>query len=108
MLLANGAVGIGVGMATDIPPHNLREIASAVVATIRQPEIDVAQLLQHIKGPDLPGGGRIISSPDDIRAVYESGRGSLRVRARWTVEELARGQWRVAVTELPLGSRHAW
>jgi topoisomerase-4 subunit A len=103
MLLANGASGIGVGMATDIPPHNLRELASAVVATIRDPKIDLAQLLQHIKGPDLPGGGRIISSPDDIRAVYESGRGSLRVRARWTVEELARGQWRVAVTELPLG-----
>ena len=98
MLLANGASGIGVGMATDIPPHNLRELASAVVATIRDPKIDLAQLLQHIKGPDLPGGGRIISSPDDIRAVYESGRGSLRVRARWTVEELARGQWRVAVT----------
>ncbi|MET0203103.1 MAG: DNA topoisomerase IV subunit A [Casimicrobiaceae bacterium] len=103
MLLAHGASGIGVGMATDIPPHNLRELASAVVATIRDPKIDLAQLLQHIKGPDLPGGGRIISSPDDIRAVYESGRGSLRVRARWTVEELARGQWRVAVTELPLG-----
>jgi topoisomerase-4 subunit A len=103
MLLANGASGIGVGMATDIPPHNLREIASAAVATIRDPSIGVAQLLQHIKGPDLPGGGRITSSPEDIRAVYESGRGSLRVRARWTVEELARGQWRVAVTELPFG-----
>ena len=103
MLLANGASGIGVGMATDIPPHNLREIASAVVATIRDPKIDLPQLLAHIKGPDLPGGGRIISSPDDIRAVYETGRGSLRVRAQWTVEELARGQWRVAVTELPFG-----
>jgi topoisomerase-4 subunit A len=103
MLLANGASGIGVGMATDIPPHNLREIASAVVATIRNPKIGIGELLQHIKGPDLPGGGRIISSPEDIRAVYESGRGSLRVRAQWTVEELARGQWRVAVTELPFG-----
>jgi topoisomerase-4 subunit A len=103
MLLANGASGIGVGMATDIPPHNLREIASAAVAAIRQPKIDLAGLLTHIKGPDLPGGGRIISSPEDIRAVYESGRGSLRVRAQWTVEELARGQWRIAVTELPFG-----
>ena len=103
MLLANGASGIGVGMATDIPPHNLREIANAVVATIRNPKIDVAGLLEHIPGPDLPGGGQIISSPEDIRAVYETGRGTLRVRARWTVEELARGQWRVAVTELPFG-----
>jgi topoisomerase-4 subunit A len=103
MLLANGASGIGVGMATDIPSHNLREIASAVVASIRNPRIDVDDLLQHIRGPDLPGGGRIISSAGDIRAVYESGRGSLRVRAQWTVEELARGQWRIAVTELPFG-----
>jgi len=103
MLLANGASGIGVGMATDIPPHNLREIASAVVATIRDPKIDVAQLLKHIKGPDLPGGGRITSAPEDIEAVYASGRGSLRVRAQWNVEELARGQWRIAITELPFG-----
>src|SRR5690242_3849228 len=103
MLLANGASGIGVGMATDIPPHNLRELAAAVVATIRNPKIDIDALLRHVPGPDLPGGGRIISSPEDIRAVYETGRGSLRVRARWTVEELARGQWRVAVGELPFG-----
>jgi topoisomerase-4 subunit A len=103
MLLANGASGIGVGMATDIPPHNLSELARAVVATIRKPAIGVTELMQFVPGPDLPGGGRIISSTDDIRAVYESGRGSLRVRARWTVEELARGQWRIAVTELPFG-----
>jgi len=103
MLLANGASGIGVGMATDIPPHNLGEVARAVVATIRKPAIGVAELMRYIPGPDLPGGGRIISSADDIRGVYESGRGSLRVRARWTLEDLARGQWRVAVTELPFG-----
>ncbi|MCC6198024.1 MAG: DNA topoisomerase IV subunit A [Burkholderiales bacterium] len=103
LLLANGSSGIGVGMATDIPPHNLTELAAAVVAAIREPALDVAGLLQFIPGPDLPGGGRIISSPEDIRAVYESGRGSLRVRAQWTVEDLARGQWRVAFTELPFG-----
>ncbi|MFO1302201.1 MAG: DNA topoisomerase IV subunit A [Burkholderiales bacterium] len=103
MLLANGASGIGVGMATDIPPHNLREIANAAIATIRNPQIGLDELLAQIPGPDLPGGGRIISSPEDIRAVYETGRGSLRVRAQWTVEELARGQWRIAVTELPFG-----
>jgi topoisomerase IV subunit A len=103
MLLANGASGIGVGMATDIPSHNLRELARAVVATIRKPTITVHELMQFVPGPDLPGGGQIISTADDIRAVYESGRGSLRVRARWTLEELARGQWRIAVTELPFG-----
>jgi len=103
MLLANGASGIGVGMATDIPPHNLRELAHAIVATIRNPSIDVAGLLQILPGPDLPGGGQIISSPEDIRDVYESGRGSLRVRARWKLEDLARGQWRIAFTELPFG-----
>ena len=93
MLLLNGASGIGVGMATDIPSHNLREVARAVVATIRKPAITLDELLALIPGPDLPGGGQIISEPEDIRAVYETGRGSLRVRARWTVEELARGQW---------------
>ncbi|HVN33748.1 MAG TPA: DNA topoisomerase IV subunit A [Casimicrobiaceae bacterium] len=103
MLLANGASGIGVGMATDIPPHNLRELARAIVATIRKPSIGIAELLRMVPGPDLPGGGQIISSNEDIRSVYESGRGSLRVRARWTVEELARGQWRIAFIELPFG-----
>ncbi len=103
MLLLNGASGIGVGMATDIPSHNLAEVARAVVATIRDPAIDTARLLDLMPGPDLPGGGQIISDADAIRAVYESGRGSLRVRARWSVEDLARGQWRIAVTELPFG-----
>ena len=103
MLLANGASGIGVGMATDIPPHNLGELARAIVATIGKPAIGIADLMRFVPGPDLPGGGQIISSADDIRSVYESGRGSLRMRARWTLEELARGQWRIAVAELPFG-----
>ncbi len=103
MLLLNGTSGIGVGMATDIPSHNLGEVVRAVIATIRDPAITLDQLLAHIAGPDLPGGGQITSEPEAIRAVYETGRGSLRVRARWTVEELARGQWQIAVTELPLG-----
>ena len=103
MLLLNGTSGIGVGMATDIPSHNLGEVVRAVIATIRNPAITLDQLLTHIPGPDLPGGGQITSEPEAIRAVYETGRGSLRVRARWTVEELARGQWQIAVTELPLG-----
>ena len=103
MLLLNGASGIGVGMATDIPSHNLGEVAQAVIATIRKPAITLDELLELVPGPDLPGGGHITSDRDAIRAVYETGRGSLRVRARWTVEELARGQWQVAVTELPHG-----
>jgi topoisomerase-4 subunit A len=103
MLLLNGTSGIGVGMATDIPSHNLGEVVRAVIATIRDPAITLDLLLTHIPGPDLPGGGQITSEREAIRAVYETGRGSLRVRARWTVEDLARGQWQIAVTELPLG-----
>src|SRR4030095_5417961 len=93
MLLLNGAAGIGVGMATDVPPHNLGEVARAVIASIRKRSMTGEPLLAHIPGPDLPGGGHLVSTPEDIRAVYETGRGSLRVRARWTVEEVARGQW---------------
>jgi topoisomerase-4 subunit A len=103
MLLLNGTSGIGVGMATDIPSHNVCEVAGAVIAAIRNPQISVGGLMAFIPGPDLPGGGHIISSREDIRAIYESGRGSLRMRARWNLEELARGQWRIAVTELPFG-----
>ncbi|TMH29727.1 MAG: DNA topoisomerase IV subunit A [Betaproteobacteria bacterium] len=103
MLLLNGTSGIGVGMATDIPSHNLGEVARAVIAAIRNPQISVGGLMAFIPGPDLPGGGHIISPHEDIRAIYENGRGSLRMRARWTFEELARGQWRIAVTEIPFG-----
>ncbi len=103
MLLANGASGIAVGMATEIPPHNLRELAEAAVFVLKNPQATTAELLELVRGPDFPGGGQIISSAADIRAAYETGRGSLRVRARWQVEPLARGQWRVVVTELPPG-----
>jgi topoisomerase IV subunit A len=103
MLLLNGSSGIGVGMATDIPSHNLAEVAQAVVARIRNPALGLDDILARLPGPDLPGGGHVINGAADIRAIYESGRGSLRMRARWTVEELARGQWRIAITELPHG-----
>ncbi len=99
--LLNGASGIAVGMATEIPPHNLNEVARATIHLIRHPEADINDLLQHIQGPDFPGGGQIISAPQLIRDAYETGRGSLRLRARWRVEEMARGQWRVIVNELP-------
>ncbi|CAH2903113.1 MAG: DNA topoisomerase IV subunit A (EC [uncultured Paraburkholderia sp.] len=100
-LLLNGASGIAVGLATEIPSHNLREVAAATVAMIRNPKIAHADLMQHMPGPDFPGGGQIISSEAEIAAAYESGRGSLKVRARWKIEDLARGQWQLVITELP-------
>jgi len=99
--LLNGASGIAVGMATEIPSHNLREIAGACVALIRNPQLTDDELFALIPGPDYPGGGQIISSAGDIADAYRSGRGSLKVRARWKIEELARGQWQLVVTELP-------
>ncbi|KAF0812424.1 DNA topoisomerase 4 subunit A [Andreprevotia sp. IGB-42] len=104
MLLLNGASGIAVGMATEMPSHNLGEVADATVALIKNPDLDLAGILEYIKGPDLPGGGQIISSRRDIQAAYENGRGSLKVRARWEKEDLARGQWQIVVTELPQGA----
>jgi len=104
MMLLNGASGIAVGMATEIPAHNLREVARACIAVIKKPGLDHAELAQIIPGPDFSGGGQIISSPEDIAAIYASGRGSIKVRARWHVEELARGQWQLVVDELPPGA----
>ena len=103
MVLLNGASGIAVGMATEIPSHNLREVADAAVQLVRNPDLGDDVLLACIHGPDFPGGGQIISSARDIRECYLSGRGSLKMRARWTVEELARGQWQIVVYELPHG-----
>lgn len=102
-VLLNGASGIAVGMATEIPPHNLNEVAQAAQLLIRKPEATLDDLLQIVPGPDFPGGGQIISTPQAIRDAYEAGRGSIRMRARWRKEDLARGQWRIIVTELPHG-----
>ncbi len=101
--LLNGASGIAVGMATEIPSHNLREVADACVALIKTPKMSDAELLHILPAPDYPGGGQIISSASDIADAYRTGRGSLKVRARWTIEELARGQWQLVVNELPPG-----
>ncbi len=98
-LLVNGAAGIAVGMATNIPPHNLREVAAAVDAYIEDPGIDLAGLMEHVKGPDFPGGG--IMSAEGIRDAYASGRGTVRVRARAHVEPLKGGKDAIVVTELP-------
>jgi topoisomerase IV subunit A len=100
-VLLNGASGIAVGLATEIPSHNLREVAAAAVAMIRNPKMTHADLMQHVPGPDFPGGGQIISSEAEISQAYETGRGSLKVRARWKIEDLARGQWQLVITELP-------
>ncbi|MBS0544383.1 MAG: DNA topoisomerase IV subunit A [Proteobacteria bacterium] len=102
-VLLNGASGIAVGMATEIPPHNLREVAEAACHLIRHPGATLDDILGIIPGPDFPGGGQLISTPETIRDAYASGRGSLRLRARWKIEELARGQWRAIVEELPHG-----
>ena len=100
-VLLNGASGIAVGMATEIPSHNLREVASAAIALMKSPKMSTADLLEIMPGPDFPGGGQIISPANEIAQIYEGGRGSLKVRARWSVEELARGQWQIVVNELP-------
>ena len=101
--LLNGASGIAVGLATEIPSHNLHEIAQATVALIKNPKLTEEELLTLVPGPDFANGGQIISSGADIAEAYRSGRGSLKVRARWKIEELARGQWQLVVTELPQG-----
>jgi len=104
VVLLNGASGIAVGMATEIPSHNLTEVANAAMALIREPELTLAGVMKYVKGPDFPGGGQIITPRAEMREAYANGRGSVRVRARWTIERLARGQWQVAVHELPPGA----
>ncbi len=101
--LLNGASGIAVGLATEIPSHNLREVADACVALVKNPKLSDEELLSILPGPDYPGGGQIISPAGDIADAYRTGRGSLKVRARWKIEDLARGQWQLVVNELPPG-----
>lgn len=103
-VLLNGASGIAVGMATEIPSHNLHEIAKAAVALIRNPKLTHEELMAIVPGPDFPGGGQIITSPTAISDIYASGRGSVKVRATWKIEDMARGQWQAVVTELPHGT----
>src|SRR2546427_8282145 len=103
-VLLNGASGIAVGLATEVPSHNLREVAAAAVALLKNDKLTDDELFALLPGPDFPGGGQIISSEADIREAYASGRGSLKVRARWKIEDLARGQWQLVVNELPPGT----
>src|SRR6056297_3445272 len=100
-LLANGASGIAVGMATNIPPHNVDELLGACLHLIKAPEARDDTLLNHIPGPDFPTGGVIVEPSDSIAQAYRTGRGAFRLRARWQVEELGRGGWQIVVTEIP-------
>jgi topoisomerase-4 subunit A len=100
-LLANGAQGIAVGMATSIPPHNIGEIASALLHLIKHPNATIEKLVEFMPGPDFPTGGVLIEPPESVVEAYKSGRGSFRVRARWTVERLKGGTYQVVVTEMP-------
>ncbi|WP_394155371.1 DNA topoisomerase IV subunit A [Loktanella salsilacus] len=100
-LLANGSSGIAVGMATNIPPHNLHELIDACLHLIKSPNAGDDTLMQYIPGPDFPTGGVIVEKPQAIADAYRTGRGSIRLRARYEVEDLGRGQWQVVITEIP-------
>ena len=102
-LLANGASGIAVGMATSIPPHNAAELFDAATLLVDQPEATDAQMLEFVRGPDFPTGGLLVDPPAVIAEAYATGRGSFRVRARWTIEREKGGGWQVVVSEIPYG-----
>ena len=101
VLLLNGSSGIAVGMATEIPSHNLTEVGEAAIEVIRNPEITTDELLEIVKGPEFPGGAQVISSASDIKNVYRSGYGNLQVRATYHFEELSRGQWQLVFDSVP-------
>lgn len=100
-LLANGSTGIAVGMATNIPPHNLHELLDACLHLIKSPNARDETLLEYIPGPDFPTGGTIVEPRENIAEAYRTGRGSFRLRAKWEIEDLGRGQWQIIVTEIP-------
>ncbi len=115
-LLANGASGIAVGMATNIPPHNAAEVIDAALVLIENPRVELAELLEHVKGPDFPTGGIVVDSPETIAHAYETGRGGFRVRARFStgkdadgrweeggIEKLSGGTWQLVISEIPYG-----
>src|SRR5207253_8572374 len=100
-LLMNGTTGIAVGMATNIPPHNVQELCDALVELNAHPKLDTKDLLKFVKGPDFPTGGQLLNSRAELRQMYESGQGSLRVRGEWKLEELPRGGQQIVVTSIP-------
>ena len=100
-LLANGSSGIAVGMATNIPPHNIAELCDACIHLIKFPDARDDTLLQYVPGPDFPTGGVLVEPAENIAQAYRTGKGGFRLRCRWEVEDLGRGQWQVVVTEIP-------
>jgi topoisomerase-4 subunit A len=100
-LLANGSSGIAVGMATNIPPHNIAELCDACIHLIKTPDARDDTLLNYVPGPDFPTGGTIVEPPENIAQAYRTGRGSFRLRCKYEVEDLGRGQWQIVVTEIP-------
>ena len=100
-LIANGSSGIAVGMATNIPPHNIFEISKALIKLLKNPNTPLSQLMKIIPGPDFPTGGEIIDSNVSIKEAYSKGKGSLRLRAKWHEESLGRGQYQIVITEIP-------
>ncbi|MDE0852234.1 DNA topoisomerase IV subunit A, partial [Yoonia sp.] len=100
-LLANGSTGIAVGMATNIPPHNLHELIDACLHLIKTPDAREETLLNYIPGPDFPTGGVIVEPKENIAEAYRTGRGAFRLRSKWEIEDLGRGQWQIIVTEIP-------
>jgi len=100
-LLANGATGIAVGMATSIPPHNAGELCDALLHLLKSPQATVAKLVDLVPGPDFPGGGVLVEPREAIERAYATGRGGFRLRARWTVEKLPRGQYQIVVDQIP-------
>ena len=100
-LLANGAAGIAVGMATSIPPHNAGEVCAAAIHLIGHPKASAADLMRHLPGPDFPTGGVLVEDATAILQAYETGRGGFRVRARWSVEKGKYGAWQIVISEIP-------
>ena len=94
-LLANGAAGIAVGMATNIPPHNIAELVDACIHLIKTPAARDDTLLNYVPGPDFPTGGVLVEPRESIANAYRTGRGSFRLRSKWEVEDLGRGQWQI-------------
>ena len=100
-LLSNGSSGIAVGMATNIPPHNISELCDACLHMIKVPDVRDDTLLNYVPGPDFPTGGIIVESPENIATAYRTGKGGFRLRCRYEIEDIGRGQWQIVVTEIP-------
>ncbi len=104
-LLANGSAGIAVGMATNIPPHNVDELCTALLHLIKHPNATIEKLVEMIPGPDFPTGGVLVEPEDQIIEAYKTGRGGFRLRAKWIKEDTGRGGYQVVVTEIPIRCR---